>query len=95
MNAPVPTLLAHPDPATVDRRPLVTLVLPCFNEAGVLRAHYDEIAAYLKTTKHLELVYNTKCPRQSKTVARLHAWSDAAYLTHKDSKSHTGLLLPR
>jgi hypothetical protein len=24
-------------------------------------------------------------------VARLHAWSDAAYLTHKDSKSHTGV----
>ncbi|MCX7231087.1 MAG: glycosyltransferase family 2 protein [Burkholderiales bacterium] len=49
MNAPVPTSLAHPDPTTVDRRPLVTLVLPCFNEAGVLREHYAEIAAYLET----------------------------------------------
>ncbi len=49
MNAPVPTSLAHPDCATVDRRPLVTLVLPCFNEAGVLREHYAEIAAYLET----------------------------------------------
>jgi hypothetical protein len=49
MNAPVTTSLAHPAPTTVDRRPLVTLVLPCFNEAGVLREHYAEITAYLET----------------------------------------------
>jgi ABC-type sugar transport system permease subunit len=49
MNAPVLPSLAHPDPATVERRPLVTLVLPCFNEAAVLREHYAEITRYLGT----------------------------------------------
>lgn len=29
-------------------RPLVTLVLPAFNEAGVLEAHVDDIMAYLQ-----------------------------------------------
>ena len=30
-------------------RPLVTLVLPAFNEAGVLESHVDDIMAYLQT----------------------------------------------
>ncbi|HPU49925.1 MAG TPA: glycosyltransferase family 2 protein [Burkholderiaceae bacterium] len=30
-------------------RPLVTLVLPAFNEAGLLEAHVDDIMAYLET----------------------------------------------
>lgn len=31
------------------KRPLVTLVLPAFNEAGVLESHVDDIMAYLQT----------------------------------------------
>lgn len=51
MNAPVLPALARADPATVDRRPLVTLVLPCFNEAAVLGEHYAEISDYLQTLR--------------------------------------------
>jgi hypothetical protein len=51
----------------------------------------QQVIAYLRTTKHLSLTYNTKSERHRKTVARLHAWSDAAYLTHRDSKSHSGI----
>ena len=54
-------------------------------------AAIQQVIAYLRTTRHLELVYNTKDPRQAKTVSRLHAWSDAAYLTHRDSRSHSGI----
>ena len=40
---------------------------------------------------HYELVYNTTDPKQRKTASRLYAWSDAAYLTHQDSCSHSGV----
>lgn len=50
MNAAdLPSLAQPPDPSTADPRPLVTLVLPCFNEAAVLHAHWAEIDAYLST----------------------------------------------
>jgi hypothetical protein len=45
----IPPRLADANPATADRRPLVTIVLPCFNEAAVLGKHYAELAAYLQT----------------------------------------------
>ena len=51
----------------------------------------QQVIAYLRTTRHLELVYNSTCPRQRKTITRLQAWSDAAYLTHRDSRSHSGV----
>jgi len=51
----------------------------------------QRIAAYLRTTSHLELIYNTSSQQQRTTVAQLHAWSDAAYLTHRDSRSHSGV----
>jgi hypothetical protein len=54
-------------------------------------AAIHQVIAYLRTTRHLELVYNSNCPRQRKTVTRLQAWSDAAYLTHRDSRSHSGV----
>jgi hypothetical protein len=51
----------------------------------------QQVIAYLRTTRHLELVYNSSCPRQRQTVTRLQAWSDAAYLTDRDSRSHSGV----
>ena len=49
MNSPVLPPLAHAPPLPVDRRPLVTIVLPCLNEAAVLGEHYAEISVYLQT----------------------------------------------
>ena len=51
----------------------------------------QQVAVYLRTTSHYELVYNTTDPKQRKTASRLYAWSDAAYLTHQDSRLHSGL----
>jgi hypothetical protein len=51
----------------------------------------QQVIAYLRTTKHLSLTYNTKSERHRKTVSRLQAWSDAAFLTHRDSRSHSGV----
>ena len=50
-----------------------------------------QIANYLHTTSHLELVYNTRDPAQRSTIVELLAYSDAAFLTHQDSKSHSGI----
>jgi len=50
-----------------------------------------QVAAYLYTTSHLELCYNSSSHSDRTTVAQLFAYSDAAYLTHSDSKSHSGL----
>jgi hypothetical protein len=50
-----------------------------------------QVANYLYTTAHLELVYNSADPAQRNTVVQLIAYSDAAFLTHSDSKSHSGL----
>jgi hypothetical protein len=50
-----------------------------------------QVAAYLYTTSHLELCYNSSSHSDRTTVAQLFAYSDAAYLTHTDSKSHSGL----
>jgi hypothetical protein len=49
-----------------------------------------QVANYLYTTGHLELVYNSRCPRQRKTAMQLLAYSDTAFIAHKDSKSHSG-----
>jgi len=54
-------------------------------------AAIQQVIAYLRTTRHLELVYDSKDSRQAKTVSGLHAWSDAANLTHRDSRSHSGI----
>ena len=51
----------------------------------------QRIAAYLRTTSHFELIYNTSYKQQRDTAAQLHAWSDAAYLMHRDSRSHSGV----
>ena len=50
----------------------------------------QRVAAYLHTTSDKELVYCCEDTHQVKTFARLYAWSDAAFLTHSDSKSHSG-----
>ena len=50
-----------------------------------------QVANYLYTTAHLELVYNSADPAQRNAVVQLIAYSDAAFLTHSDSKSHSGL----
>ena len=50
-----------------------------------------QVANYLYTTAHLELVYNTRDPAQRSAVVKLFAYSDAAFLTHADSKSHSGI----
>jgi hypothetical protein len=48
------------------------------------------VVAYLRCTAHYELVLSAQNPAQRQAVARLYAWSDASYLQHCDSKSHTG-----
>ena len=45
------------------------------------------------TTAHLELVCNTRNADQRSAVVQLFAYSDAAFLTHADSKSHSGIHL--
>ena len=49
------------------------------------------VVRYLKTTAHLELVYAANCQAAADAIFTLYAWSDAAYLAHRDSKSHTGI----
>jgi hypothetical protein len=49
------------------------------------------IVAYLRCTAHLELVYSAQDESQRRTIGELHARSDAAYLCHRDSKSHSGI----
>jgi hypothetical protein len=53
-----------------------------------------QVAAYLYTTSHLELCYNSSSPSNRTTMAQLFAYSNAAYLTHSDSKLHSGLTSP-
>ena len=48
------------------------------------------VIAYLKCTAHYELVLSAQNPAQREAIAKLYAWSDASYLQHSDSKSHTG-----
>jgi hypothetical protein len=48
-----------------------------------------QVANYLYTTAHLELVYNTRDGDQCSAVVRLFTCSDAAFLTHANSKSHS------
>ena len=50
----------------------------------------QRVAAYLNTTSNKELVYCCENKDQTRSFARLYAWSDAAFLTHTDSKSHSG-----
>ena len=50
-----------------------------------------QVANYLCTTAHLELVYNTYDADQRSAVVQLFAYSDAAFLTHTDSKSQSGI----
>ena len=50
----------------------------------------QRIAIYLRGTATKELVYRNDDENQKKTISRLYAWSDAAFLTHQDSKSHSG-----
>jgi hypothetical protein len=50
-----------------------------------------QVANYLYSTAHLELVYNTRDAAQRSAVVQLFAYSDAAFLTHADSKSHSGI----
>jgi hypothetical protein len=49
------------------------------------------VVRYLKTTVHLELVYAAGSQAAADAIFTLYAWSDAAYLAHRDSKSHTGI----
>jgi len=49
------------------------------------------VAAYLHTTAHLELVYSQSNKMRTAAAAKIFAYSDAAFLVHTDSKSHSGL----
>ena len=44
----------------------------------------------MQTTADKELVNCHEDGEQTKSFAHLYAWSDAAFLTHSDSKSHSG-----
>ena len=50
-----------------------------------------QVANYLYTTAHLELVYNSAEASHKTAVVQLLAYSDAAFLTHSDSKSHSSV----
>ena len=80
-------LRTRPDVAYAVNRLATRASAPTLKDYDALR----QVAAYLYTTAHLELVYNTGNQTECRTVARLFAFSDAAYLTHSDSKSHSGL----
>jgi hypothetical protein len=49
------------------------------------------IAAYLFATSHYELTYAGTNPHHRTAVTELIAYSDAAFIAHSDSKSHTGI----
>jgi hypothetical protein len=61
---------------------------------GATQKDYEELrhtSAYLVQTIEMELVYSSLSTEQSQSMARLHAWADAAYLVHADSKSQFGI----
>jgi len=49
------------------------------------------IAAYLFHTSHYELVYTGSNVTHRTAITELIAYSDAAFIAHSDSKSHTGI----
>ena len=58
------------------------------------RKDYEELrhtSAYLYQTIDKELVNSTLFTEKSQSMARLHAWADAAYIVHVDSKSQFGI----
>jgi len=80
-------LRTRPDVTYAVDRLATRATAPTIKDYDALR----QVAAYLYTTAHLELVYNSANKSECRTIARLFAFSDAAYLTHSDSKSHSGL----
>ena len=54
-------------------------------------AAIKDVIRYLKHTRHLELVYQTRSREQSEAVGRLYGWADAAYACHRDGHSHSGI----
>jgi len=80
-------LRTRPDVAYSVNRLATRSSAPTLKDYECLR----QVANYLYTTSHLELVYNSQDPSQRKTVGKLIACSDAAFLTHADSKSHSGI----
>jgi hypothetical protein len=80
-------LRTRPDVAYAVNRLATRASTPTLKDYESLR----QVANYLYTTSHLELVYNTQDPCQRSAVVNLIAYSDAAFLTHRDSKSHSGI----
>jgi hypothetical protein len=55
---------------------------------------YEELShtsAYLYQTIDMQLVYSTPTSEKSQKMASLHAWADANYIVHVDSKSQFGI----
>jgi hypothetical protein len=81
------SLKSRPDIAYAVNRLATRSTLPTTRDMdAILR-----VIKYLLYTKEYELVYTKADPDACDTVARLFAYSDAAYLTHRDSKSHSGI----
>jgi hypothetical protein len=80
-------LRTRPDVAYAVNRLATRASAPTIKDLDSLR----QVANYLYTTSHLELVYNSQDPTQRSAVVNLIAYSDAAFLTHRDSKSHSGI----
>jgi len=80
-------LRIRPDVAYAVNRLATRATAPTLKDYDSLR----QVAAYLYTTAHLELVYNSANKSECHTIAQLFAFSDAAFLTHSDSKSHSGV----
>jgi len=80
-------LRTRPDVAYAVNRLAIRSSSPTVKDYECLR----QVANYLFTTSHLELVYNSRDPNQRRQIVKLFAFSDAAFLTHADSKSHSGI----
>ena len=81
-------LRTRPDVAYAVNRLATRASTPTQRDLEALR----QVANYLYTTAHLELVYNNSLPEHRNSVAQLIEFSDAAFIAHSDSKSHTGLM---
>ena len=80
-------LRTRPDVAYVVNRLATRAAISTTRDYDSLR----QIAAYLHTTAHLELVYSHTDKSRASATAKILGYSDAAFLVHSDSKSHSGL----
>jgi hypothetical protein len=80
-------LRTRPDVAYAVNRLATIAAISIIRDYDSLR----QIAAYLHTTAHLELVYSHTDKSRASATAKILGYSDAAFLVHSDSKSHSGL----